>query len=104
MTANEYQQAALRTATGKCRDLGNCGLGIAGEAGEVADCIKKYLYQGHPLDKKHIAEELGDVAWYMAVCAYMVGMPLDDVLQNNVQKLKRRYPDGFSEERSIHRR
>jgi len=103
MTANEYQKAALRTATSKFRDLGNCGLGIAGEAGEVADIIKKHLYQGHPLDKRHIVEELGDVAWYVAVCAFTVDTSLEDVLKENVRKLKRRYPDGFSEERSIHR-
>lgn len=103
MTGNEYQKEALRTASENCRSLANCGLGITGEAGEVADLIKKHLFQGHMLDKKRVIEELGDVAWYMAVCAYMVNTPLDDVLQNNVYKLRKRYPYGFSEERSVNR-
>ena len=103
MTGNEYQKAALRTANTKCRNLQNCGLGLCGESGEVADIIKKHTFQGHPLDKKHIAEELGDVAWYMAVTAYMIGVPLDDILALNVEKLKERYPDGFSEDRSVNR-
>lgn len=103
MTGNEYQSAALRTANIKCRNLQNCGLGLCGESGEVADIIKKHTFQGHELDKKHIVEELGDVAWYMAVLADMLGYSLNDVLEMNVEKLKKRYPDGFSEERSVNR-
>jgi len=103
MTGTEYQRAALRTASIKCRNLQNCGLGLCGESGEVADLIKKHEFQGHPLDKQHIAEELGDVAWYMAVAAFMIGKSLDEIFQMNVDKLKKRYPDGFSEERSINR-
>ena len=57
----------------------------------------------HPLDKEHIAKELGDVAWYMAVTAFMIGCSLDDIFQMNVEKLKKRYPDGFSTERSLNR-
>ncbi len=101
MTGNEYQHEAMRTASGKCRNLSNCGLGLTGEAGEVADCIKKYLYQGHSLSGKHIMEELGDVLWYAAVCAHMVGYSLDEVMNNNVCKLRKRYPDGFSEKCSV---
>ena len=104
MEANEYQKAALRTASPQGRNLQNCGLGLCGESGEVADIIKKHVFQGHPLDRDHIAKELGDVAWYMAVTAFMIGKSLDEIFQENVEKLKKRYPDGFSTERSVNRR
>lgn len=103
MTINEYQKEALRTASGKCRSLANCAMGLAGEAGECADIIKKHLFHGHELDKEHLAKELGDVAWYIAVGAELIGYDLEAVLQMNVDKLRARYPTGFSTEASLHR-
>ena len=107
MTINEYQTAALRTAqTDKltARELLlNSALGLCGESGEVADLLKKYHFQGHNLDLDHIAKELGDIAWYLAVGAYSIGYDLEKILQMNVDKLKARYPDGFSTDRSLHR-
>lgn len=107
MTINEYQIAALRTAqTDKltARELLlNSALGLCGESGEVADLLKKYHFQGHDIDIEHIAKELGDVAWYLAVGAYSIGYDLEKILQMNVDKLKNRYPDGFSADRSLHR-
>ena len=69
MTINQYQKEAMRTASGKCRSLANCAMGLAGEAGECTDIIKKHLFHDHELDREHLAKELGDVAWYLAVCA-----------------------------------
>ena len=107
MTINEYQNAALRTAqTDKltARELlRNSARGLCGESGEVADLVKKHRFQGHDLDFEHIAKELGDVAWYLAVGAYAIGYDLETILQMNVDKLKARYPDGFSTDRSLHR-
>ena len=105
MTINEYQQAAMRTAGKKsCDDLILNGvMGLAGESGECVDIMKKHLFQGHDLDKEHIAKELGDVAWYLAITAEGLGYKLEDVLQMNVDKLRARYPDGFDKERSLHR-
>ena len=107
MTINEYQTAALRTAqTDKltARELLlNSALGLCGESGEVADLLKKYHFQGHNLDLNHVAKELGDIAWYLAVGAYSIGYDLEKILQMNVDKLKNRYPDGFSADRSLHR-
>lgn len=107
MTINEYQKEALRTASGtnyKNHDmLGNAALGLCGESGEVADLVKKALFQGHKLDKEHLAKELGDVAWYIAVGAHALGYDLETVLRMNVVKLRERYPDGFEAERSLHR-
>lgn len=99
----QYQQAAARTATGKCRDLANAGLGLTGEAGEVADIIKKHLYQGHGLPKDKIVEELGDLMWYVALTASLIGVDLKEVMQANIEKLWRRYPNGFRPEDSVHR-
>ena len=107
MTINEYQAAALRTAqTDKLSAsdlLLNSALGLCGESGEVADLVKKHRFQGHDLDFDHIAKELGDVAWYLAVGAYAIGFDLESIFRMNKEKLEARYPDGFSVNRSLHR-
>lgn len=105
MTAREYQIAALRTAgTEDMYDLlVNGVMGLCGEAGECIDMVKKHIFQRHILDEEHLAKELGDVAWYLAVTAYAIGYDLDDILRMNVEKLKKRYPDGFDAERSKNR-
>lgn len=111
LTANDYQRAAMRTASGmdysKAGENGlllNGVMGLNGEAGECVDIVKKHLFQGHELDYNHLAEELGDVAWYLAVCCEAIGMRLEDVLQRNIDKLKERYPEGFDKARSINRK
>ena len=107
MTINEYQTAALRTAQTDILTasdlLLNSALGLCGESGEVADLVKKHRFQGHDLDFNHVAKELGDISWYLAVGAYSIGYDLEKILQMNVDKLKARYPDGFSVDRSLHR-
>ncbi len=106
MKINEYQQLALRTAsTLSKKDLVlNGALGLCGESGEVADIVKKNLFQGHDLDTSKIINELGDVCWYIAILAEGLGVDLETVMQCNVNKLKRRYPDGFSSENSVNRK
>lgn len=79
-------------------------MGLNGEAGEVIDLLKKHLYQGHQLDVEHVAKELGDIAWYLAVSANAIGYDLEDVLQMNIDKLKSRYPEGFDSDLSVHRK
>ncbi len=103
MTINEYQTLAMRTAEEKGRTWSNVALGLCGESGEVADLVKKYLHQGHPMDLAKFMEELGDVAWYLALGATVLGVPLETVLQANIDKLLGRYPDGFDPERSMNR-
>nr|DAS60792.1 MAG TPA: NTP-PPase-like protein [Caudoviricetes sp.] len=102
MTINDYQKEALRTA-GEA-DIVNGVLGLCGESGECADIVKKYLFQGHDLDTEHLAKELGDVAWYLAVTAYAIGYDLETVLRLNARKLRKRYPDGFDPEKSQNRK
>ena len=108
MTINDFQKAALRTEKGSRTDeyprLLNGLMGLCGEAGEALDELKKHLFQDHWLDKEHIAKELGDVAWYLAVSADALGYDLETIFQMNVDKLRARYPDGFEAERSINRK
>ncbi|MBS6196614.1 MAG: nucleoside triphosphate pyrophosphohydrolase family protein [Clostridiales bacterium] len=107
MTINEYQKLAMATLNpGLDRKdvLINSVMGLCGEAGEAIDIVKKWLAQGHELDRAHLAEELGDVAWYLAEAAMALELPLEEVLQGNIDKLKRRYPEGFAVEKSLNRR
>lgn len=105
MKLNEYQELAFRTSgTGDYeKKLAVSALGIAGEAGEVADLIKKYVGHGHPLDVPKITKELGDVLWYVSDIAALIGVSLEKVATTNIEKLKKRYPNGFSERDSINR-
>ena len=101
-----YEIAASRTAPVSASEretLLLAALGLAGEAGEVADHVKKVAFQGHDLDADHVAEELGDILWYAALAAGAIGTSLADVAAMNIRKLERRYPDGFSPERSRQR-
>ena len=103
MNANEYQQLAMRTLNPELsrKDvLINSVMGLCGESGEAIDIVKKWLAQGHELDKEKLAKELGDIAWYLAEAATALDMPLGDILQGNIDKLKARYPEGFEADRS----
>lgn len=106
MTINEYQQLAMRTLNPNLSEkevLINGVMGLCGESGEAIDIVKRHLAQGHELDKEHLAKELGDIAWYLAETATVLGYSLEDILQMNIDKLKKRYPEGFDIEKSIHR-
>lgn len=93
----------LNPALDKKDVLINGVMGLCGESGEAIDIVKKHLAQGHELDKEHLAKELGDIAWYLAETAYAIGYPLEEIFQMNIDKLKKRYPEGFSTERSLSR-
>lgn len=105
MTLDEYQQLAARTIGTRTPtdQLANMAMGLAGEAGETADMLKKHLFHGKPLDQDELVKELGDVMWYVAGMATAIGASLDDIATRNVDKLRKRYPDGFSAEASAKR-
>jgi NTP pyrophosphatase (non-canonical NTP hydrolase) len=84
-------------------ELDNFAMGLAGEAGEVADLIKKVIFHGHELDKEKLEKELGDVLWYLSQVARSAGLGLEKVADTNVRKLMKRYPNGFNEKASINR-
>ncbi|WP_277928584.1 nucleoside triphosphate pyrophosphohydrolase family protein [Bacillus cereus group sp. BfR-BA-01380] len=114
---NEYQESTLRTWNTKNdfdRRISNAALGITGEAGEVADIVKKAIYHGHGFDPAHcpgeeygnthnLALELGDIMYYVSIMAYEMGYTLQDIAEMNIAKLAKRYPNGFSKKASIER-
>ena len=107
MTINEYQALAMRTSNKELSPdyhLLNGVLGLCGESGEVADMVKKNWMQGHDLDLDHLAKELGDCLWYIAETATAIGVDMETIMRMNIEKLKARYPDGFSSDRSQHRK
>ncbi|MDA1867346.1 MULTISPECIES: nucleoside triphosphate pyrophosphohydrolase family protein [Bacillus cereus group] len=114
---DQYQEAALRTWNTN-HDFGgrvlNAALGLTGEAGEVADVVKKAIFHGHGFDPAHcpgeeegnthkIALELGDILYYISIMSHEMGYTLEDIAQMNISKLATRYPDGFSREASQNR-
>ena len=106
MTINEYQTLAMTTLNpdlSKKDVLINGVMGLCGESGEAIDIVKKWLAQGHELDREKLVKELGDIAWYLAETAYALDVPLEDVLQCNIDKLRRRYPEGFNSLNSLNR-
>ena len=107
MEANEYQRLAMTTLNPELsrRDvLINSVMGLCGEAGEAIDIVKKWMAHGHELDREHLAKELGDIAWYLAEAATALDLSLDEILEANIEKLKKRYPQGFDSARSQNRK
>ncbi len=98
MQLKEYQKLCKKTAKkfeNKEKEIFSWGLGIAGEAGDVAGCIKKTF--SHNNDQKDgIRENLGDTLWYMAMICNFFDWELSEILDENIQKLKKRYPQGFT--------
>ena len=106
MTVNEYQRLAMSTlnpALDRKEVLINSVMGLCGESGEAIDIVKKWLAQGHALDKERLTKELGDVAWYLAEAATALDIPLESIFQENLEKLKNRYPEGFDAQKSMTR-
>jgi NTP pyrophosphatase (non-canonical NTP hydrolase) len=108
MIANEYQQLAGRTLidvpdfniTSKNVMISWNALGLAGEAGEVADLIKKGIYHQQGIQIEKLKKELGDVLWYVSALCTQHGFTLEEVMQLNIEKLKARFPEGYSAERT----
>lgn len=103
MTLDQYQEETARTSTQAGDDLRVLALGIAGEAGEIADLVKKHFGQGHPLNEEKIGEEIGDCLWYLARMCHVLGYSFEWAAAANIVKLRKRYPDGFDPQRSINR-
>lgn len=106
--ANEYQQDAARTLIA-APDVEYAGeqimlvwnaLGLAGEAGEVVDTIKKAVFHQHGVDRDLLIKELGDVLWYVAALCTKLDVSMSEVMDRNIAKLRKRYPDGYSSDAS----
>ena len=108
MSADEYQRQAARTLiaaldaeyTNHEIMLVWNALGLAGEAGEVADTVKKAVFHQHGLERDELIKELGDVLWYVAALCSKLDTPLSEVMERNIAKLKKRYPEGYSADAS----
>ena len=105
MNFNQYQFSAMRTKNPDADLVLNAALGLSGEAGEVADIIKKHYFQGHPFNKEKLIDECGDVLWYITLMADALGITLEDIAVHNIEKLEKRYPDKqFKTEHSLNRK
>ena len=105
MTFDEYQRGVMRTVKVTPENmLLNGVLGASGEAGELADLLKKELFQGHLHDRDHYIKECGDVLYYLVMIAEALGTTLEGIALVNNRKLWERYPDGFSVDKSLHRK
>lgn len=105
MTGNEYKRFAARTIGSNMNALKqekHALHGMVGEIGELHSIYQK-RYQGHAFDAEHAMKELGDLLWFVAEYCTAMGWYLEDVMQLNIDKLMKRYPGGFEENRSMHR-
>lgn len=107
MNFDEYQVAAMRTRPKEIwpRQFLQAGIGMAEEAGEVLGLVKKQAFHGHELteQKEKLMEECGDTLWHIALMADLLDVTLEEIAEKNIEKLKQRYPEGFSEEKSRNR-
>ena len=106
MTINEYQQLAMKTLNPALSEkdiLINGVMGLCGESGEAIDIVKKWLAQGHELDREKLKKELGDICWYLAETTTALDCDLEDIMAANIEKLQKRYPEGFDTEKSVNR-
>ena len=100
MDLKEYQKLCKLTARkGKDvnEDLCAWGLGVSGEAGDISSCIKKLVFHKNDAIKDGIKENIGDIMWYVSMICNSLGWDLNEVLEENIKKLKERYPKGFGE-------
>ena len=133
MTGKEYTDLAMRTNDGKSvgrlsdkimrfhwfnvdipgwdkttnKDFGgilNACLGLSGEVGETVDLVKKWIFHESKLDEVHLKKEIGDIMWYVACMCYSFGFDLDEILQMNIDKHLKRYPNGFNIQDANNRR
>lgn len=115
MRPNEYQKQALRTdpreyapaasrmIDGTIPQLLHAGMGMATEAGEFVDALKKHIYYGKPLDRTNLKEEIGDLLWYAALACDHLGYDLESAMEDNIAKLRIRFPEKFTEEKAVSR-
>src|SRR5450631_1971939 len=103
MTPEEYQEQATQFLNPELVDevLVMAALGLSGESAEVGEHIKKWRFQGHPINEKAIAMECGDVLWYLCMILSELSIPLEDVMKLNIEKLSKRYPNGFTPDASM---
>ena len=115
MQTKEYIKNAIKTESRDFSAIGerlqrqenqrllHGGIGLATEAGEFLDALKKHMFYGKELDRVNLREEMGDIFWYCAIIADELDVDFSEVMERNITKLKARYGDKFSEEKASHR-
>ena len=109
MDANTYQKNAVKTLSKSFHidqveaDILHGAVGVATEAGELLDALKKTIFYGKKLDLVNIEEEIGDVLWYLAIMCENLGVSMEDIMEKNINKLNSRYPDKFTEQDALDR-
>lgn len=99
----KYREEVMRTVNGLVEGTDRLlmgALGLAGETGETVDTVKKHLFHGKLLNQVDFIKELGDVRWYLEVLTMYAGVTMEEVEQRNIDKLRKRYPEGFNPEAS----
>ncbi|GEL14533.1 nucleoside triphosphate pyrophosphohydrolase family protein [Pediococcus cellicola] len=94
MEFNDYQKKANRTLFGNEQVLTNCALGLASESGQVVDLVKNYTFHGKDLNREELTKEMGDVLWYLSQVAQWADIPFEQVAQENIETLNKRYPSS----------
>jgi NTP pyrophosphatase (non-canonical NTP hydrolase) len=106
LTLADYQRLAARTVNASLsvdQRLLDASAGLAEEAGEVLGLVRKHVFMHHDLDVARLTTELGDALWCLTAAAAALGLSLDDVAATNLEKLRRRYPAGYSDDASANR-
>lgn len=110
MNFKKYQEDAGRTlapvSDALRQGIGqevHMALGMVTEASEIADVYKKQIAYGKPLDNINLAEEIGDLMWYIANYCTIKGFDLQEICDTNIEKLRIRYPEKFTSEDAINR-
>lgn len=103
-TECDYTPVIGRVVNPKTLALIHGAMGLATESGEFLDSVKKHIFYGAPLDIVNLKEEMGDLLWYLAILANMMGEAnFTNILQANIEKLRARYPEKFTEEKAGNR-
>lgn len=112
MDASEYQKQAARTLVADY-DVSQMAqddlmviwtvFGLAGETGELVEVVKKGIFHRHGLDLQKVRKEVGDCLWYLAAICSRLDIDMSDIMQENIDKLRIRYPNGFSSQDSVRR-
>ena len=115
MNTQEYVKLAIKTESTDftamntrlendgLKRLLHAGIGLSTESGEFLDALKKHIFYGKDLDRVNLAEEMGDLFWYLAIVSDELGVDMSDVMERNIAKLKARYGEKFSEEKAENR-
>ena len=106
LTLAEYQRLAARTVNASLsadQRLLDASAGLAEEAGEVLGLVRKHVFMHHDLDTARLTTELGDALWCLTSAAGALGITLEDIAAANLAKLRRRYPNGYSDDASVNR-